>query len=101
MMAKATRWLPFSNGLRALRIQSKHASSDPDGKGIELKLWTSQSRCWSKFATGLEKGIHVFFILKSRQLGVTTITIAIMLFWLALQPKHDRHYGLRERPKCQ
>lgn len=86
-MAKATRWLPlFRRYIKALRIQSKHAASDPDGTGIELKLWTSQSKVLEQICDGLEKGIHVFFILKSRQLGVTTITTAIVLFWLALHP---------------
>ena len=86
-MSKATRWLPFfKRTLRSLRIQSKHASSDPDGKGIELKLWTSQQRVLEEICAGLEAGVHAFYILKSRQLGVTTITIAINLFWLALNP---------------
>ena len=87
-MAKATRLLPlFRRYLRALRIQSKHATSDPDGTGIELKLWTSQSMVLDKICEGLESGIHCFFILKSRQLGVTTITIAINLFWRGLKLK--------------
>src|SRR5262249_10129703 len=30
------------------------------------------------------KGIHKFFCLKSRQLGVTTISLAIDVFWLAM-----------------
>jgi hypothetical protein len=83
----ATKWLPlFRRYLKSLRIQSKHAVSDPDGTGIELKLWTSQSRVLEQICDGLENGIHIFYILKSRQLGVTTITLAITLFWLALHP---------------
>lgn len=87
-MAKpAAKWLPiFKKFLRNLRIQSKHAVDDPDGTGIELKLWTSQSMVLEQICEGLEQGIHQFYILKSRQLGVTTITIAITLFWLALNP---------------
>ena len=87
MAKSATKWLPlFRRYLKALRIQSKHAASDPDGTGIELKLWNSQNRVLEKICDGLERGIHIFYILKSRQLGVTTITIAITLFWLALHP---------------
>jgi hypothetical protein len=86
-MSKQTKWLPlFKQYLKNLRIQSKHAEDDPDGSGIELKLWTSQSRVLEEVCAGLEDGVHTFYILKSRQLGVTTITLAILLFWLALHP---------------
>lgn len=86
-MAKATKWLPlFKKYISHLRIQSKHAVDDPDGEGIELKLWASQRMVLEQICEGLEDGIHVFYILKSRQLGVTTITLAILLFWLALNP---------------
>jgi hypothetical protein len=84
MAKSATKWLPlFRKYVKALRIISKHAESDPDGEGIELKLWTSQTRVLEQICDGLENGIHVFYVLKSRQLGVTTITLAITLFWLA------------------
>lgn len=87
MAKSATKWLPlFRKYIRELRITSKHAASDPDGTGIELKLWTSQQRVLEDVCKGLENGIHIFYILKSRQLGVTTITIAITLFWMALHP---------------
>ena len=85
-MAQA-KWLPlFKKYIRNLRIQSKHAEEDLDGEGIELKLWTSQTRVLEQICEGLEEGVHCFYVLKSRQLGVTTITIAIILFWLALHP---------------
>lgn len=87
MAKSAVRWLPlFRKFVAALRIQSKHAESDPDGTGIPLKMWTSQTRALEEICQGLEDGIHVFYILKSRQLGVTTITLAILLFWAALHP---------------
>lgn len=87
MAKNATKWLPlFKRYIKAIRIISKHAESDPDGTGIELKLWTSQTRVLEQICDGLENGIHVFYILKSRQLGITTITLAITLFWLALHP---------------
>ena len=86
-MTSATKWLPvFQKAIKHLRIQSKHAAKDPDGTGIPLKMWTSQRMVMEKIADGLERGVHVFYILKSRQLGVTTITLAIILFWLALHP---------------
>ena len=87
-MAKAsTRWVPlYRKYLSSLRIQSKHAASDPDGEGIKLKMWTSQRRVLDAILDGLQRGIHVFYCLKSRQLGVTTITLSILLFWLAYNP---------------
>jgi hypothetical protein len=85
--SKPPKWLPlFRKYLKQLRIQSKHADEDRDGTGIQLNLWTSQSRVLEQICQGLEDGIHTFYILKSRQLGVTTITIAIVLFWLAYHP---------------
>lgn len=88
-MAKAasTKWVPaFRKFLSQVRIQSKHAESDLDGTGIPLKMWTSQKRVLDEILAGIEDGIHVFYILKSRQLGVTTMTLAILLFWLAWNP---------------
>jgi hypothetical protein len=87
-MAKTTKgWLPiFRKYLKHARIQSKHAESDPDGTGSPLELWTSQTRAMTDILNGLDDGKHVFYILKSRQLGVTTITLLILIFWLALHP---------------
>ena len=85
-MAKQPKWLPlFRKFIKSLRIQSKHAVDD-DGDGIELKMWTSQTRVLEQICQGLDDGKHQFYVLKSRQLGVTTITVAITLFWLALHP---------------
>lgn len=87
MAKSAVRWLPlFRKYIKELRIQSKHAVSDPDGTGIPLRMWTSQTRALEEICEGLEEGIHTFYILKSRQLGVTTITLAILIFWAALHP---------------
>jgi hypothetical protein len=83
----STKWLPiFKKYLANARIQSKHAEDDPEGKGIPLKLWASQARVMEGILEGLEDGVHVFYVLKSRQLGVTTITLLILVFWLALHP---------------
>jgi hypothetical protein len=87
MAKSATRWVPlFRKFIKEIRIQSKHAASDPDGEGIPLRLWTSQKRLLDEICAGLEDDIHVFYILKSRQVGATTITAALLLFWLALHP---------------
>lgn len=83
----ATRWLPlFDRFLAQLRIQSKEQSSGVDGAGVALDLWGSQRRFMENIATGLEGGQRVFYCLKSRQLGVTTISLAVDLFFLAMYP---------------
>lgn len=76
----------FQKYVKAIRIQSKHAEEDPDGKGIPLEMWASQKRVMEEIIDGLKNNIHVFYILKSRQLGVTTITLAILIFWTAWHP---------------
>ena len=84
-MAKAdTQWLKlFTEFCRDLRISSKEVTSQ-DERGVKLKLWESQERFLRELAYGLEDGIRWFCFLKSRQLGVTTISVAIDVFWLAM-----------------
>lgn len=87
MAGKLQKWLPlFSNFIDNLRIVSKEAPST-DERGSKLVLWDSQSRVLNYVGTSLTNGVHVFYILKSRQLGVTTVTLAILLFWLAVHPR--------------
>ena len=81
------KWLPlFANFIDNLRIVSKEAPST-DARGSKLELWDSQQRVLNYVGTSLTNGVHVFYILKSRQLGVTTVTLAILLFWLAVHPR--------------
>lgn len=49
----------------------------------------TQSYCMEEVAKGLEAGIHTFFILKGRQLGISTVSIALDLYWMFL------HKGLQ------
>jgi hypothetical protein len=85
-VAKASSWIvPFKQFVKDLRIKSKEvASTDP--RGAPLILWESQRRFLSQLAEGLDDGIRTHFWLKSRQLGVTTISLAIDVFWLAVHP---------------
>jgi len=86
-MAKAARWLPlFQRFIKHLRITSKHISGGVDEGGAKLELWTSQRRVLELVAAGLEKGVHFFVILKGRQQGITTLCLAIDVFWMALHP---------------
>src|ERR1700752_1797548 len=86
MARKASRWIPlFESFIKDLRINSKEELS-LDGKGTQLKMWDSQRRFLEEVGHGLDDGIRIFKCLKSRQLGITTISLAIDLFWLALHP---------------
>lgn len=88
-MAKpARKWLKlFTKFLENLRIESKHESAEGEEKGIKLNLWESQQRVLDAIGNGLDDGVHVFYILKSRQLGVSTVTLAILLFWALIHPR--------------
>ncbi len=83
---KASGWLPlFEDFISELRINSKEVSN-PDGNGAKLDLWLSQKRFMEEVAAGLDQGVRTFYCLKSRQLGITTISLAIDIFWLAMHP---------------
>lgn len=83
---KSSRWLKQLEAFIAdIRIASKEVSVT-DGNGSPLILWESQKRFIKEIGEGLDAGIHKFICLKSRQLGITTVSLAITLFWLALHP---------------
>lgn len=79
---KSTRWLKLFETFAAdLRIKSKEVA----GGAAPLQLWNSQKRFLQEVGAGLDTGIHVFNCLKSRQLGVTTLSLALVdVFWLAM-----------------
>jgi hypothetical protein len=84
---QATKWMPlFTEFLKHLKIQSKETPSGIDGTGTSLDLWGSQQRFLETIASGLDAGQRTFYCLKSRQLGITTISLAIDLFFLAMYP---------------
>jgi hypothetical protein len=88
-MAKASRWLKqFGTFTADLRIQSKEELGG-ETAGVPLKLWESQRRFLRAVGEGLDSGVHIFNCLKSRQLGITTVSLAIDVFWLAM------HKGIR------
>ncbi len=81
------RWLPvFQSFIDELRIQSKEVAAD-DERGTKLDLWGSQLIFLKNMADGMDQGIRDFYCLKSRQLGVTTVSLAIDLFWCATHPR--------------
>lgn len=82
-MAKASKWIPiFEEFIKDLRITSKEETSEDD-KGSRLVLWNGQRRFLDFIGSGLDDGIHKFYCLKSRQLGITTISLAVDVFWAA------------------
>lgn len=82
----ATKWLSiFEDFIKDLRIDSKEETA-ADDRGTVFNLWGSQKRFLQELALGLEEGVRVFVFLKSRQLGITTVSLAIDLFWLAIHP---------------
>ena len=80
-------WRPlFERFIREIRIASKEESSGADPRGSKLNLWTSQQRFLDMVLDGLADDVHDFTCLKSRQLGITTVSLALDLFWLAIHP---------------
>jgi hypothetical protein len=57
-------------------------------KGLQRldKLLGTQTYVMNEIARGLEEDIHFFTILKGRQLGVTTISLALDLYWVFTHP---------------
>lgn len=83
---RSSRWLKlFEDFARDLRISSKESANSAEG-GDPLRMWESQRRFLKEVGGGLDQGVHVFNCLKSAQLGVTTISLAIDVFWFALHP---------------
>ena len=52
------------------------------------KLLGTQTYVMNEIDKGLKQGIHFYVILKGRQLGITTISLALDLYW------HYIHNGL-------
>lgn len=49
-------------------------------------IYRAQKVLFKRICDGLSKGKHIFFVLKSRQLGVSTFCRALSVFWLGI---HD------------
>lgn len=77
------QWLPlFLDFINQLTIESKETGATNLGQN----LWGSQHRFLSTLAAGMDAGVRDFTFLKSRQLGETTLCMAIDLFWLFIHP---------------
>src|SRR5215469_7216118 len=69
----------FNDFLGYLRIDSKET-----GGRVLLKPYQAQLRFLDGIFAGLARDVHSFTVLKARQLGVTTISLALDLFWLGI-----------------
>ena len=76
-----TQWLElFLSFIAVLSIDSKESGVGP------LTLYGSQQRYLAELIDGLERDIHTFVFLKARQLGISTVALAVDLFWLIVHP---------------
>lgn len=79
----STRWLPlFLEFINHLTIESRETGATILGQ----HLWGSQVRVLQHVADGMDTGVRDFTILKSRQLGETTLLLALDLFWAFYHP---------------
>lgn len=86
MKPETRNWFElFKSFISLLRIDSKEVAAT-DERGSELNLWKSQEIFLKEVCKGLDQGVRTFYCLKARQLGVTTISLAIDLFWLSMHP---------------
>ena len=71
----------FYNFCRQLKIETKEL-------GLQKmdKLLGTQTYVMEEIAKGLEDDCHFYVILKGRQLGITTISLALDLYWHFINP---------------
>jgi hypothetical protein len=84
------QWMElFYDFIGNMTISSKELDSSRPVPLLDV-LYTAQRRFLEEIAEGLDRGIHDFKCLKSRQLGVTTISLAVDVFWASV---HDKLQG--------
>ena len=71
----------FYNFCKQLKIETKE-----QGLRKMDNLLGTQTYVMSEIAKGLEEDVHFFTILKGRQLGITTISLALDLYWHFINP---------------
>ena len=71
----------FYRFCRELKVETKES-------GLQKldRLLGTQTFVMGEIAKGLEDGAHHFVILKGRQLGITTISLALDLYWVFTHP---------------
>lgn len=82
-MSQAKSWLPlFLDFIDNLSIDSKETGVTP----LRTSLYEAQLMYLQEVCEGLERGVRHFVCLKARQLGISTISLAMDLFWLSVHP---------------
>lgn len=77
------KWLElFLDFIGNLSIDSK----DLGVVRLKDELFGAQYRFLEGVCAGLEDGVRHFVVLKARQLGISTVSLAMDLFWLAVHP---------------
>ena len=77
------KWIEiFEKFIADGRIQSKEVAAE-DERGAVFNLWGTQRYYLEQICDGLDNGIRDFRCLKGRQQGITTVDIALCVFWLA------------------
>lgn len=71
----------FIHWLSIIRITSKEA----DGP-VPIIPYGAQTRFLNELVAGLSRGQHLFVCLKARQLGISTVLLALDIFWLYMHP---------------
>jgi hypothetical protein len=52
----------------------------------KLLLYRAQKRFLEEICDGLDRGVRHFLVLKARQLGISTVSLALDLLWLSVHP---------------
>src|SRR5260370_4282543 len=74
-------WLPVVLDFCShLTIDSKESGVGP------LNLYRAQRRLLEEVCEGLDRGVRHFLVLKARQLGISTVSLALDLLWLSVHP---------------
>ena len=72
----------FYRFCNSLRVDTKEYGIVPLGK----RLYTAQKTVVNRIGKGLENGVHSFVVLKGRQMGISTLSLAFDLYWAFKYP---------------
>ena len=87
---KRQKWMEcFLEFIGNMVISSKELDSAKPVPLLDV-MYSAQYRFLEEIAEGLDRGIRDFKCLKSRQLGVSTISLALDVFWASV---HDKLQG--------
>lgn len=77
-----TSWVPaFRYFFSLIKVSSKELTEPGP-----ITLYRAQEIALDEIVEGLENGQHFFVALKARQLGISTILLALDIFWLYMHP---------------